>query len=179
MKRLIPLFLFAVAVGLTFHSSPAAAGPATISCGTAIDGYFNQWDWLDVVGTRVTARGNTGFSAFTMRDGYNVATTPLHTSGAATQSVFSAYKGNAHFTGPFSEVFPGRGNSDVDREDFWVSRTGTFWLRAITWGGTWTQLQNVICYSGPGTQTVVTGYIHIPGWGTDFWTFVLWGDRLI
>jgi hypothetical protein len=175
--------IFVIATGLVLHESRAVAQPATISCGTAIDGYFTgatpPGDWLNIVGTRVTARGSFGFSSFTMRNGYQVATTPLHTSGAATQSVFTANKGNAHYTGPFHEVFPGRGNGDVDRWDFWASRSGAFWLRSITWNGAWQQLQGVTCYRGPGNQTVVTGHISNPGFGTDFWTFVLVGDTLI
>lgn len=165
--------IFTIALGLTLHGSLAAAQPATISCGTAIDGYFTQASWLDVVGTRVTARGVLGFSSFTMANGYEVATTPLHTPAAGAQSIFTASKGSSYFTGPFHEVFPGRGNGDVDLADFWVYRTGAFWLRATAWTTTWMQLQGVTCYRGPQNQTVVTGYIHIPDWGTDFWTFVL------
>jgi hypothetical protein len=169
-----------VALGLTFHAATAAAQPATVSCGSAIDGYFGGvGDWLDVVGTRTTARGDFGFSGFTMANGFQIATTPLHTAPARNSSVFSANKGSSHYAGPFHEVFPGRGNGDVDRWDFWVYRTGAVWLRSITWSGSWTQLQGVTCFRGPQNQTVIRGYIHTPGWGTDYWTFVTVGRALI
>jgi len=173
--------ILAITLGLTVHGSLAAAQPATVSCGTAIDGYFNDTgvSWLDIIGGRVTARGGLGFSSFTMADGYQLYANPLGTLGASTRSVFNAWKGSSHFTGPFHEVFPGRGNTDVDRWDFWASRYGTFWLRSITWGGTWGQLQGVTCYRGPQNQTIVTGYSHVAGYGTDFWTFVLKGSTLI
>lgn len=165
-----------MALGLTLHGSLAAAQPATISCGAAIDNYFTQTSRLNVVGTRVTARGAFGFSSFTMANGYEVATTPLHTPAAGAQSIFTAAKGSSYFTGPFHEVFPERGNGDVDLADFWVYRTGAFYLRATDWTTAWELLQGVTCYRGPQSQTVVTGYIHIAGWGTDFWTFVLKGE---
>jgi hypothetical protein len=169
--------IFVIAIGLTIHGAPAAAQPATVPCGTAIDGYFSGGSgWLEIVGTRVTARGSFGFSSFTMQDGYSLATTPLNAPAAATQSTFEAWKGAAHYTGPFHEVFAERGNSDVDRSEFWVFRTGELWLRSITWSGVWTQLQGATCSRGPGNQTVVTGYIHNGGsWGTDFWTFLIQG----
>jgi hypothetical protein len=176
----ILLCTLVTAAALALGGTTAAAQPATVSCGTAIDGYFTgTGDWLDVIATRVTARGTFGFSSFTMANGYQVATTPLHTSGAATQSWFSANRGSSHYAGPFHEVFPGRGNGDVDRWDFWVYRSGALWLRSITWGGAWAQLQGVTCYRGPGSQTIITGYSHAPGWSTEFWTFVVVGRTLI
>jgi hypothetical protein len=121
-----------MALGLTLYGSLAAAQPATISCGTAIDNYFTQTSRLNVVGTRVTARGALGFSSFTMANGYEVATTPLHTPAAGAQSIFTAGKGSSYFTGPFHEVLPERGNGHVDLADFWVYRTGAFWLARPT-----------------------------------------------
>jgi hypothetical protein len=182
MKALqILSFLVVAAIGM--RSSPSAAQPVTVPCGTAIDAYFTATtppnQWLDVVGTRLTARGAFGFSSFSMANGYQVATTPLHTAGASGQSTFMASKGSSHYTGPFHEVFPGRGNGDVDRADFWVYRTGAVWLRDTSWSNTWTQLQAVTCYRGPQNQTVIRGYIHVTSWGTDFWTFVVRGNYLI
>lgn len=157
------------------HSTVGAALPAStpVACGTVLTDYHNRFQWLELIGTRVTARGVHGFSSFTMENGYNVAAHPLHTPGAASRSIFTASKGATHFAGPFHEVFPGRGSSDVDRWEFWVYRTGALWLRSITWGGSWTSLQGVTCYRGPQSQLVVTGHISNPGFGTDFWTFVI------
>ncbi len=174
--------IFVLSAGLLFGGKQAAAQPVPIACGTAIDSYFSgplPGQWLDVLGTRTTARGGLGFTSFTMDDSYSLATTPLNTPAAAGRSVFTANRGSSHYTGPFNEVFPGRGNNDVDRWDFWVYRTGALWLRSITWGGGWAQLQGVACFRGPQNQTVMTGYLHVAGYGTDFWTFVLTGDELI
>lgn len=171
-----------IALALVVHHSDARAQPAVVNCGTAIDEYFSgprEGDWLNVVGTRLTARDSFGFSSFTMGNGYSVSTNPIGTPGASYRSVFTASKGSSHYSGPFHEVFPGRTNGNVDRWDFWVYRTGTVWLRSITWGGAWTQLQNTVCYRGPNGQTVVSGLSHVAGYGTDFWTFVLVGDALI
>jgi hypothetical protein len=173
--------VFTLALGLTLHSAPAAAQPATISCASALDSYFttNPADWLSVVGTRVSSRGSFGFSSFTMASGYSLSATPLNSPGAATSSSFFANRGSSYFEGLFHEVFPGRGNNDVDRWDFWIYRSGVLWLRSITWGGAWASLQGQTCFRGPQNQTVVTGYFDTPGFGTDFWIFVFRGDRLI
>lgn len=183
MKRIkLGSCIVLAALALVVHHDDASAQPATVNCGTAINEYFTglkDGDWLNVVGTRLTARGDLGFSSFTMQNNYNVATNPVGTPGAASRSVFTLSKGSSHYAGPFSEVFPGRSNANVDRWDFWVYRTGAVWLRSITWGGAWTQMQNVTCHRGPNTQTVVTGMFHVAGYGTDFWTFVLDGDVLI
>jgi hypothetical protein len=145
MKALQILSLIVVtSIGL--YSSSSVAQPVTDPCGTAMDGHFTASNppdqWLDVVGTRLTARGSFGFSSFTMGPAYQVATTPLHTAAAATQSSFMASRGSSHYAGLFNEVFPGRGNGDVDKWEFWVYRTGAVWLRSITWTpAIWVQLQ--------------------------------------
>ena len=170
-----------IALALVIHHDDASAQPATVSCGTAINEYFTgvkDGDWLNVAGTRVTARGGLGFSSFTMQSNYNVSTNPIGTPGSAARSLFTLSKGTSHYSGPFSEVFPERSNPNVDRWDFWAYRTGAIWLRSITWNGPWTLLQNVTCHRGPNSQTVVTGIIHTSS-STDFWTFVLDGDVLI
>lgn len=175
----LSLALFAVALDT---SQASASPPPSISCGTAINDYFTgalPGDWLDVAGVRLTTRGSFGFTSFTMRSSYQLSTTPLNTPAAANQSTFIANKGSSHYTGPFHEVFPGRGNSDVDSWDFWVYKTGEVWLRSVTWGGSWAQLQGVTCSRNPQHQTAITGYSYVPGYGTDYWMFVVNGDALI
>jgi hypothetical protein len=170
---------FAVALG----AAPASASPPpTIACGTAINDYFTgalPGDWLEIIGARLTARGSLGFSSFTMSNAYELSTTPLNTPAAAAQSKFTANKGTNNYRGPFHEVFPGRGNNDVDQWDFWVYKTGEVWLRSITWNGAWGQLQGVTCSRTPQNQTTITGYTYTPGYGTDYWLFVVVGNQLI
>jgi hypothetical protein len=173
-----------VVLGVALHSLPASAA-TPVSCSVQVDNYLvagNGVNSLLTVGVRVAAYGVSGFSSFTMRDTYQVETDPLHTPGAAAQSTFWAYKSVPadNFSGHFSEVFPGRGNGDEDHWDFWVNRGGLFYLRSVTWGGSWALLQSPVCYAGPDRQFVVTGYIdNPPGFGTDFWTFVMSPDDLI
>lgn len=116
-----------------------------------VNGYLDNVagiGWLTVVGTRMTARGFHGFSSFTMNDGYQVETYPLHTPGAATRSTFFAGRtGSDAFSGYFHDVFPGRGNGDEDRWRLWVGRGGTFWLQSITWNGPWQPIQSPVCYT--------------------------------
>jgi hypothetical protein len=175
----LSLAAFAVALDT---SQAEASPPPTIACGTAMNDYFTgtlPGDWLSVVGVRLSARGTFGFSSFTMANGYNLSTTPLNTPAAASQSTFTANKGSNNYEGLFREVFPGRGNNDVDQWDFWVYKTGEVWLRSITWGGSWAQLQGVTCSRTPQNQTAITGYSYTPGYGTDYWTFVVVGGQLI
>jgi hypothetical protein len=166
--------VLAIVLGAALHALPAAAA-TPVSCGPVVNGYLDGGaSSLAVVGTSVTARNSFGFSTFTMEDGYQVETYPLHTAGSAARSVFKAMKtGSDAFSGYFHIVFPGRGNGDEDRSVLWVSRGGWFWLQSITWGGSWMQLQSVVCYAGPSGQLVVTGHIDNPGFGTDFWSFVM------
>jgi hypothetical protein len=173
-----------VVLGAALHASPAAAA-TPVSCSAKVNGYLDDVDgvdWLATKGVRVTARGTFGFSAFTMQNRYQVETYPLHTPGAAQRQTFFAYRNrntNANFSGYFHEVFPDRGNGDEDRWEFWVGRGGRFYLRSITWGGGWGLMQRPVCYAGPGGQLVVTGQFDNPGFGTDFWTFVMAPDQLI
>jgi hypothetical protein len=170
---------FIAALGITLHAASAGATPVQVPCGTAINGYYTGGgDWLDVVGTDVTARGVFGFSAFTMAPTYNLATTPIGSASAANQRSFTAVKHSGYYEGQFHEVFPDRANPDVDLSDFWASTGGGFWLRSITWNGGWTALQGATCFAGPDGQTVIHGYIENPGFGTDYWTFVVRAEHL-
>lgn len=172
--------ILAIVLSAALYASPAAAA-TPVSCSSVVNGYLDAGGgWLTIVGTRVTARGWLGFSSFTMNDGYQVETKPLHTPAAAAQSTFTAGKtGNDAFSGYFHDVFPGRGNGDEDRWRLWVGRGGLFWLQSITWSGSWQLMQSPVCYTGPNGQLVVTGHFDNPGFGTDYWTFVMQRDTLI
>ncbi|HSP80415.1 MAG TPA: hypothetical protein VLQ93_17925, partial [Myxococcaceae bacterium] len=75
--------------------------------------------------------------------------------------------------------FPGRGNGDEDRWQFWINRGGSVYLRSVTWSGQWQLMQGVVCYTGSSGQLVVVGHIDNGGFGTDYWTFVMQRDILI
>jgi hypothetical protein len=176
MRTLKLMSVAVVAAALAVEAAPAAAAPTVVPCGTALNTLYTSSDYLELVGTRVTSRGSFGFSSFTMANGYSLSSWPLNTPGAATRSVFYAYKGaSSNFEGLYSEVFPGRGNNDVDQWDFWVYSSGALYLKSTTWGGSWAALQGVVCYAGPQHQIIVTGYFDTPGYGTDFWNFVIAG----
>ncbi|WNG47409.1 hypothetical protein F0U60_27260 [Archangium minus] len=179
--RNLTIYLPAI-LGIILYVSPAAA-QSPVSCGTVVAGYLDApyagSDWLEIVGSRVVARGSFGFSSFTMADGYQVESTPLHTAAAGGRSVFSAPRSGSAYTGNFHEVFPGRGNGDEDRWQFWIERSGSVYLRSITWNGSWAPMQNVVCYTGSSGQLVVVGLINNPGFGTDYWTFVMRRNYLI
>jgi hypothetical protein len=168
-----------VGCGLLLSTPAAAAVPCLTVVSEVLDD--PSVGWLNAIGTRVTARSSFGFSSFSMSDGYQVETNPLHTAPAASRSIFDVPKLTAlrAFNGEFNEVFPGRGNGDEDGWSFWVGSDGKFWLRSTTWGGSWTPLTSAVCYRGPGEQFVVTAQASAPGWGTDFWTFLLAPDGLI
>lgn len=179
--RSLALYLPAI-LGIILYVSPAAA-QSPVACGTVVAGYLDApypgSDWLDVIGTRVTARDVLGFSSFTMADGYQVETHPLHTAAAGARSLFTAPRNGNAYTGYYHEVFPGRGSGAEDRWQFWIDRGGSVYLRSLTWNGAWALMQNVVCYSGPSGQLVVIGLFNNPGFGTDYWTFVMRRSYLI
>ncbi|WP_342378112.1 hypothetical protein NVS55_02080 [Myxococcus stipitatus] len=173
----------AVVLGVLLHASPAMA-QTPVSCGAVVAGYLDGVhagsEWLEVIGTRVVSRGVFGFSSFTMQDAFQIETTPLHTAPAAGRADFIASRsGSSAYTGYFHEVFPGRGNGDEDRWQFWIARSGAVSLRSVTWNGAWASVQNVTCYTGDTGQLVVVGTTVTPGFGMDFWTFVMRRNYLI
>ena len=156
-----------------------ASARTPVPCNTAIASLMNG-GWINVIGTRVTARGEMGFSGFTMQDAYQLERQPLHTVDAGRRSTINLFPNlsASTFSGHFHEVFPGRGNGDEDRWVLRVKRSGVY-LQSITWNGASTVLPNTVCYSGPGHQVVITGHIDNPGFGTDYWTFVMISGFLI
>ncbi|WNG22995.1 hypothetical protein F0U62_02325 [Cystobacter fuscus] len=172
-----------VALAMALSAAPAYAS-TPIACGTRVDSFLNasRSDGKRVlgIGSAVTARGALGFTHFAMAQGYQIETTPLHTPAAPQSATFAlGYNATSDvFTGDFTEVFTDRGNGDEDRTSLWVARGGSFWLRSVTWNGSWLQLQNVACYAGPQNQLVVTGSIDNPGFGSDHWSFVLMRNAL-
>lgn len=162
------------ALGLGVLLAPHAA--AEVSCATVAREVVQDTGtrWLRVIGSRMTARGDFGFSAFTMADGFQIETTPLHTAAAAGYKAFRANRyGSSAFTGYFMQVFPGRGNGDEERWSFWLNEDGEFYLRPLSWEGEWVLLDNTVCHRGPEEQFVVTAINSFPGFGTNYWTFVI------
>jgi hypothetical protein len=142
--------------------------PMSDVCGAVIESYFAHpiRNRLEVVGTRVPIDLLFG-SSFTMRNDYFPDHHRLDTEDAKVRSIFLATRGSSHFAGTFHEVLPSRATGTVDRREFWVSRSGVFFVRHV--GGMWTLLQEVTCRRGPQNQLLVTGSDP----DRDFWTFVM------
>lgn len=161
-----------VALGAVLFSPTASAAPV-VPCSTGIGSLFpDNGTWLSISSARVTARGHIGFTAFSMADGYQIETTPLNTPAAAQAHHFFAYRSDTNvYSGYFHLVFTDRSNPHEDRWQIWINRAGNIWVRPAA--GTWTLLPNPVCYRGPENQIVVTANVDNPGFGTDFWTFVM------
>jgi hypothetical protein len=145
-KLRIATSLFALATSVALLA-PAASASTPVPCSTAINGILDAGeDWLEVIATQVTARNGFGFVAFTMRDGFQIESTPLNTPAAGAKATFAAPRVTTDaFSGVFHEVFPERGNGDEDRASLWVGRNGNFWVGWVTWGGPWPALQRRLC----------------------------------
>lgn len=174
-------FLGLVAVAAAGIAPSQAFAATPVACSKAINEMLDDApDWLNAFGTRVTARGAYGFSAFTMRDGFQIEDVPVDDPAFPRQRSFTAKHRDAdNYEGMFSEVFTDRGNADEDRVHFWVRRGGQFWLRFVTYTSAWKALQNAQCFRGPDGQVVVRATIDNVGYGTDFWTFLIAPGYLI
>jgi hypothetical protein len=130
-------------------------------------------DWmLKVAAVRVSARGTGGFATFTMNPHFSVAS-GLNNVLAKEQSAFFASKAGSVFKGKFAEVFPGRGNTDVDKWTFELDRNGKLFLTSNSWGDVRSPLAGAECFAGPDKQVVVQWTAKDPKWGHDYWTFLL------
>ncbi|OJH41338.1 hypothetical protein [Cystobacter ferrugineus] len=171
------------ALAIALSASPAYAN-APIACETRVDSFLSasrsDGRRLLGIGSAVTTSGSLGFVHFTMAQGYQIEATPLHTAASPKSAVFALGYDAASdvFTGEVTEVFTDRGNGDEDRTSLWVGRGGNFWLRSITWNGSWMKLQDVVCYPGQQNQLVVTGRIDYSGNGGDYWSFVFTRETL-
>lgn len=155
------------------------AEAAPIPCSTALSNYADNAYALNIAGTRVTLRGDSGHVGFTMHQNFEIEATPLHTPASTAQRWFFApASGTTAYTGYFSTVFTDRGNVDEDSSQFWVYTTGSFYIRSITWGGGWQLLQNTACFEGDGEQIVVTGRLD-EGNQHSFWTLLIVPSYLI
>ena len=162
-------------------ASSKASAAEEVSCSTAINALMatNPLAFY-VFGTRATARNSHGFSSFSMEDGFQIENVPVNDPEFPRHRTFAANRRDArNYEGPFHEVFTDRGNGAEARTHFWVREGGQFWLRSITYNTSWQILQGVQCFEGPQEQLVVRGHLDNPGFGTDYWTFVLKPDYLI
>jgi hypothetical protein len=170
-RRIILMFLATVAS----LPAPPAAADAPVSCRDAVSGFLDDGaPWLEVAGVHMTSRGEVGYAAFTMRDGYQIEAEPLHTAGVpAKHKLIATRTGDIAFAGTFHTVFPDRGNGDEDRGMFWIGRSGAIRMRSLTWSDEWASLQNVACYRGGQGQLVVTGQSDGGAFGTSYWSLIL------
>ena len=115
---------------------------------------------LEVVGTRVTTRGDLGFVAFTMADRFEIEYTPLHTAAAKAWSRFSVWREphpTATYDGRFVLVFPERGNGDEERMEFRLDAVGSLSVRSVTYASPFVRLASQSCTAGPRGQITVRG----------------------
>lgn len=167
-----------VAAALGMSSTPALAR-APVACQPVLSGYLTRTapgpvGALEVMGTLVSSRSSFGFVAFTMRDGFQVESLPLHLPESRDWKSFPVVRYGDVFLGTFSLVFTDRGNGDEDRAQLWMSASeGSFYVRSITWNLPWQPLQGALCFAGPNDQFYVTGHTETSGTVTDFWSFVL------
>jgi|GEM_PF-6943229 hypothetical protein len=174
MKNLHSLVASACLVIPAILASSETLAGTPVSCQTAISGLAADSHWLNVKGVRLTARGTHGFTAFTMQNGFQIETYPVHTPGFASRNTFylDPNPARTQFSGIFTEVFTDRGNGDEDRWRMRLSTNGKLEIQSITWNGAYQTLQAPVCYRGPTGQIVMTAHKDNPGYGSDFWTFV-------
>jgi hypothetical protein len=174
MRHLRTIVLFLAGSVASLPATPAAADEP-VSCRDAVGRFLDEGaPWLEVAGVHMTSRGEVGFAAFTMRDGYHVEAEPLHTAGAtAKHKLIATRTGDIAFAGTFHVVFPDRGNGDEDRAMIWIGRSGAIRMRSLTWSDEWTGLRNVACYRGGQGQLVATGQSDGGSFGTSYWSLIL------
>lgn len=166
----------ALTLGISFYTENASAA-TPVPCSDLIANYLDAddagADYLEIVGARVTARSDLGYSSFTMHREFQIETTPLHTPASVPFRLFTARRVDLNnYAGDFSEVFTDRGNGTEGHTSLWIRRGGFFWTRA-SGATTWRPITNVVCYSGPEDQIIVTGHIDGLAFGTEFWSFVI------
>lgn len=170
----------ATTLGALLCSEDALAA-TPIVCSEGVNALLAREDgWLRGIGTRIVASDSLGFSSFTMRDGFDIATTPLGLPAVKESVEFIAPRANANaYSGFFHEVIPSRGDANEDRWRVWIGRGGNFWLMSMTWTNVWIKLPAPVCYLGDQNQLVVVANVAKPGFGHDFWTFAFQYDKLI
>ncbi|BDM83766.1 hypothetical protein [Acaryochloris marina] len=175
--RLYSLTSAGLLVGSILTISTPASSHNTSSCEREFSALFNKAELnaLTIRGSSVTARGNEGFTSFTMSPTYQVENMPLHTSGARVHDIFIVDINGNSAKGKFVRVFPGRGNGNEDETELFLTRSGNLSLRSIKWNTEWEQLRNISCYRGPGQQLVVTAHAgnQFDRFGPVFWTFMI------
>ncbi|NJM19589.1 MAG: hypothetical protein HC836_35830 [Richelia sp. RM2_1_2] len=184
-----------IALGLlltaaTTIPAPSAVAQSTTSCSRYIQGMFEGFSgdtlgaghWFNVKGTRITARGQGGYSSFAMRENYAVRD-GISTTVSSGKEGFLISKPNTTASviqGKFQDVFPGRKDGKTDLTTLQVNRDGRVQIVLNAWGNATVNLANLECYRGhQGSTFVLTGQNRTYSHGFDFWTFVITPDWLI
>lgn len=141
----------------------------------------NLYGWLtdqsasyySVASVRLTARGSSGFTAFSMGPSYSPAT------GIANPSTphpfyLTLNPASGKLEGKYQEVFPSRSDGSSDLTTLLIPRTGSVQLRIDDWGGVLVTLSQLECFPGEtGRAFVMRGRSSTPGYGTDRWMFLV------
>lgn len=177
-KYLVRASLFIPVLSLFLSGAAWASNPT--NCAAIVSSKLKNpsLGYLSMKAVTATARGNFGFTSFSMSDYFQIEDMPLHTApaGYADIALLEAVNNSTYATGNFVRVFPGRGNGDEDLTSFWIYLdTGAAYVRSIRWGGGWERVENTQCYAGPGNQVVITGQVgdQFGAYGANYWTFVL------
>ncbi len=187
--KLKSVILGLVLAATTIPISSTHAETAT-SCSRYVQGMFEGFSgdklgagsWFNVKATRITARGNGGFSSFAMAGNYSTSD-GVSTTASSTKEGFRISKSSPTATvieGKFQDVFPGRKDGNSDLTTLKVYRDGRAQIVLNDWGNNTVNLNSLACYPGhQGSTFVLTGNARTASHGFDFWTFVITPDWLI
>lgn len=160
------------------------------SCSSYIRGMFTGFPgdqygaghWFHVKATRITARGQGGFSSFAMAENYSTRE-GVSTTTSSNKEGFTIRKsttGASVIQGKFQDVFPGRKDGKSDLTTLNVHPDGRVQIVLNAWGNNTVNLSNLACYPGnQGSSFVLTGNARTASHGFDFWTFVITPNWLI
>lgn len=171
---ILGLIVAATATPISFPISTYAE-PST-SCSSYIRGMFEGFPtgtWFNIKGTGITARGQGGFSFFTMGVDYSTRD-GISTTAASRKEGFiiQPQPDRSAFVGKFQAVLPGRNDGKSDLTTLKVYRDGRVRLVLNAWGDANVNLSDVACYRGhQGNTFVLTGNSRTASHGFDLWTF--------
>ncbi len=129
----------------------------------------------NVKGTRVTARGNFGFTSHFANVNYRSS---MSQADKARNDYFILSWGPSADMriGQFQDVFPGRPDGAIDLSTLRLYRNGRVEVVLDRWGSYTFALNNLQCYPGsttPAKGFMMTGHFREPSGSFDQWTFLL------
>jgi hypothetical protein len=151
------------------------------SCGRYIQGMwdgfsgdqFGPGHWFTVKGSRVTARGTSGYTSYAASPSFRQNMTLAEKARNDYFSIWKNRTGNL-IEGRFLDVFPGRADGVSDLTSLRIFRTNRVQLILHSWGNSVIELTNLQCYRGHENSTfVLTGQQRSASHGINLWTFTI------